>query len=1591
MNKKYIKLLITFIIFLSVTGAMSQDFNQPVIENEVEDANITGADTQGAAPNVVTILDLSGSMGRNFGNQQVGSWDQDSAIDFCEIEQCGGECTSSDSDNRRRNASQCAEVIANTNRCGSVCREGRCELPEEIIAFDACVQDLIASGELTDSDAPSGSLNDFFVNIYNNYCNGPTVFDCDEGDDSNQDRVNAVQDISNTLGLALCGSQSCNITCNSQTEWNAFETCMEDNTEEITVNRIENCVGGDPNCNGAPGNGSSRLDVALSVFLDVLDADNSLINDALCNDTSGQFDGTSPISCQDYLFTPFRFVENIILGSNLPAPTNDTLINQITDNDANELGVRFLPMSYSGRGNNAGCTGQNTFQLDPGGFQGGTGADLQRVWEFYRNQRAQGGTPLASILGFDDRLPGQGGNVINNDVLTAFNSDMPTDPALDCRPQFTIVITDGDDSCSGDCAEDNASCQGVSAASNNSNRRSSIKAVNNLRTFFSRVNSNNGVNNSALGKNVKKEVLTFVIGLGIDNEQARRALNAMALAGGTHTTGIIRHSDPATGAEFGEVNIEDVIPGDSNDNYEVLRKLARADGLDTNPISALLGTCNNPDLSGPNARCTLGTDNVFTNDYFNSGTLPTGEPVDLDGFAFFANNADELVAAINDILINIQEFTTSGVAPTAPQSSINVSARDRMFLSILTPRESERLWQGRLALYGFVSSQLPDNPGARTIIREPNGQDLSNPATVADLSIFSTSGNLDDDAKEFYWDAAKNLAERDLDANPRKLLTTDLLTTSTQNPRVIISDIKDFSTSTITPEELGIEDDDVFAETVYPPETCDDSTDYVDCTDDCTDVTSGAIDIMDVDAVDCRTCIKGCLRDQVVNFISGDTRIRPVFDPMGQPTTTNSASDSIGKNCPDVDDSAPLSSEFDTCSLRLGDVFHSTPVLVASPSPLFFDAGFQEFAKGFLERSAALYAGANDGFLHAFHAGEFVDASEASPQQNPFTQEDETIPFFDEGTGIEVFGFAPPTYLFDTLSVNSPDQPFGFNPDFRLGDFKSFVLENNSHRSFFDGSPTISDIWIDAYQNGLGDDTAICPQGDGVSISSPDGNIDLCGREWHTVLASGMRNGGGAITALNVTNFSCDAERENRNTAPDEVCLDSDLKHVNSGNAFPEHLWTTYDEDFGNTWSQPFVGRVQLQVGAGENITTTDRFVYFVGGGLDPTDTDPRDGVNKGNGFYVLDAPTGNVLFKFHPDNPSDNTLENIDDMQCDMAANIIGVDINVDGFTDLVYAGDTCGRMWRFDVSMPLETTGSLSNTGRNGSAVIEAPNWTGGVAFCTGTCIDGDDNVVIPPSTEDLQSVYFAPTVAFDRIGRRHVIFVTGNRRNPSKIADFDVNENPIAGTNEFGRLFNFIDNYIPAFLAGGTAVEAPIRTETEFITNEQVVKLTNAPAGLGLFEASTTGGFNDGLGEFIVEFPDNTPTPGGEKGFGRPLVLGRVLVFTTFAPDSTNTNPCIASFGDGRLFAIDYLTGESALNRIPGAQQSILDGVSSPEDIAGAKVAEGLPTTANLAFGTQGSAVLTVAFSGSPGSGGAQFLIWETPQKPAVTQTVFWEEIL
>jgi len=51
---------------------------------------------------------------------------------------------------------------------------------------------------------------------------------------------------------------------------------------------------------------------------------------------------------------------------------------------------------------------------------------------------------------------------------------------------------------------------------------------------------------------------------------------------------------------------------------------------------------------------------------------------------------------------------------------------------------------------------------------------------------------------------------------------------------------------------------------------------------------------------------------------------------------------------------------------KLGDIFHSTPVVIAEPAFFFTENNYQTFYNTYNTRETMIYVGANDGFLHAF-------------------------------------------------------------------------------------------------------------------------------------------------------------------------------------------------------------------------------------------------------------------------------------------------------------------------------------------------------------------------------------------------------------------------------------------------------------------------------------------------------------------------------------------------------------------------------------------------------------------------------------------------
>ncbi len=101
---------------------------------------------------------------------------------------------------------------------------------------------------------------------------------------------------------------------------------------------------------------------------------------------------------------------------------------------------------------------------------------------------------------------------------------------------------------------------------------------------------------------------------------------------------------------------------------------------------------------------------------------------------------------------------------------------------------------------------------------------------------------------------------------------------------------------------------------------------------------------------------------------------------------------------------------------ELGDVFHSTPVLIGNPNPFYVDEGYMGFR---IDKKAtrhwAIVAGANDGLFRAF----------------------------SDSTGEELWAFCPPGLLT------------------KLPDLMA------AHAYFVDGSPCVSDVWFPANSSDL--------------------------------------------------------------------------------------------------------------------------------------------------------------------------------------------------------------------------------------------------------------------------------------------------------------------------------------------------------------------------------------------------------------------------------------------------------------------------------------------------------------------------------------------
>lgn len=372
-------------------------------------------------------------------------------------------------------------------------------------------------------------------------------------------------------------------------------------------------------------------------------------------------------------------------------------------------------------------------------------------------------------------------------------------------------------------------------------------------------------------------------------------------------------------------------------------------------------------------------------------------------------------------------------------------------------------------------------------------------------------------------------------------------------------------------------------------------------------------------------------------------------------------------------------------SCKLGDIFHSSPILVEPPAePFLCDLGlapqclrtlyadyvqegtpptsepvcgggtsakpcyratpmqpplrlpegnygaYGKYLQAQGRRDRFLLVGSNDGMLHAVHAGRVLD----TPPKGEALED-----LYDLGTGQELWAFIPPDLL----------------P--RLG------LLVRGHEYLVDGTPMVRDVWVDGLDDNHVDASEGKSRGDGVKQP----------QEFRTLAVITERDGGQRYSALDVT----DPYGMLRNAAGaagpfrwmfPQAC---DPESTRMGQA-----WMNFAP------KPPPIGPVRLK-SATEPRGWEERWAVFLNGGYSAD-------LTRGRGLYVLDAWTGQKLWTFGADAmmPVAAAPALVD------VGKALDIKADQDGFFDTVVVGDLGGQVWTFRLFEPGDdATGTVTN----------------------------------------------------------------------------------------------------------------------------------------------------------------------------------------------------------------------------------------------------------------------------------------------------------
>ncbi len=460
---------------------------------------------------------------------------------------------------------------------------------------------------------------------------------------------------------------------------------------------------------------------------------------------------------------------------------------------------------------------------------------------------------------------------------------------------------------------------------------------------------------------------------------------------------------------------------------------------------------------------------------------------------------------------------------------------------------------------------------------------------------------------------------------------------------------------------------------------------------------------------------------------------------------------------------------------------------------------------------------------------------------------------FDAG-GLDT-GASPPAYL-DGTGV----ELFGFMPWEARRNIKHLPIDDPTTRTYYvDGSPQVVDTWIRA------DAT------DTVKAAT----------EWHTILIGGMRQGGRSYYALDVTNP-----------------LDP---------GYPGYLWEFPDESdpdsvavstsilpyLGQSWSQPIITRVKVKIDSDDNSGVGyERSVAIITGGYDPTG-DPNDHVNYdpngivGRAILMIDIASGELLAMKKLDLAASDAQAS---MHYAIPSTAGVLDLDFDGFADLLYVGDLGGQVFKWVFS----SLGDDRVNDSSASGDYSQPEWPFKLFFEAPVTL-------VSPSINYYKSFFTPPQAVY--VGRRlHLSFGSGERMN--------IGFEGLPDEDENNRLYSItdLDPYEQRVSPYGTLDESDL---AEILGPSSCENIT-------------------GRGFFLK-------TADGEKFVTNAEIFQHYVFVGSFTPDSTG-DPC-TSKGNGKLYGLRIDCGQALFSDILGEPSVSID------------IGEGMPTDPQISVGVNG----------------------------------------